>query len=519
MLEQCVVRLTRSRKLVAMAAAAVASFAMLGGASSAPAASFQNQFLQFAHCPVNTPGVELCMVSTVTSGEFHLGSNAVPINKTILLQGGYNPKTHELIGATDGNTLSKTPLMIPGGLLGIELLGNLTEVTATAELAGTVHLNLNNINGAGPLVSLPLKVKLDNPLLGNACYIGSESEPVLLNLTDGTTNPPPPNKPISGKFGTPVIKDEGRVLGATNNTLVDNAFSAPGVNGCAGILSLVVDLAVDVKAGLPAAAGTNTAIMNGSLEQTEARVVKTEQEIPLFGRCTKVEGVKEGGVTVYHGKYSSSNCVTEAVESLQPGKYEWAAGPGPKRKFTGTGLTTAFETVGKNRIACTSSSAEGEYTGLKTETISYSFSGCQNAKAKSECQSAGASPGEIRTSPLAGELGLITDVEPVLPVVGVDLKPASATSLTQFECGGVEESVAGSVIGAVASVDKMSSTMVLKFKATKGVQAPEQFEELPKDTLSTTLTSGAGKSVEASGLSSSLKYTSEEPIEIKARAF
>lgn len=182
--------------------AAAASLAMLGTASSAPAASFQNQFLQFAHCPVNTPGVRLCMVSTVTSGEFHLGSNAVPINKTITLQGGYNPKTQELIGATDGNTLSKTPLQIPGGLLGIELLGNLTEVTATAEVAGTIHLNLNNINGAGTLVSLPLKVKLDNPLLGNACYIGSESEPVLLNLTDGTTNPPPPNKPISGKFGT-----------------------------------------------------------------------------------------------------------------------------------------------------------------------------------------------------------------------------------------------------------------------------------------------------------------------------
>jgi hypothetical protein len=77
--------------------------------------------------------------------------------------------------------------------------------------------------------------------------------------------------------------------------------------------------------------------------------------------------------------------------------------------------------------------------------------------------------------------------------------------------------LSGSVIGAVASVDKMSPTMVLKFKYTKGVQAPEQFEELPKDTLSTTLTSS--KAVEASGLNSSLKYTSEEPIEIKARAF
>jgi hypothetical protein len=519
MIRRLVPRLSAGRRRAQIVVALAVSLATLAGASSALASSYQHAFAPFEHCPVNTPGVSLCLVSTVTSGEFHLGNNTVPINKTILLQGGYNATTHELVAATDGNTLSKTPLVLPGGLLGIELLGNLTEVTVTAELAGTPHLNLNNIGGAGPLVSLPLKVKLDNPLLGNACYIGSDTEQMLLNLTDGTTNPPPPNQPISGKFGTAVIKDEGRVLGATNNTLVDNAFSAPGANGCAGILSLVVDLAVDLKAGLPAAAGTNTAIMNGSLEQTESRIVKTEQEIPLFGRCVKVEGVKEGKVIVYNGKYSSSNCVTEAFESKQPGKYEWSAGPGPNRKFTGTGLTTAFETVGKTRIACTATSSEGEYTGTKTEKVTYTFTGCQNPKTHNECQSAGAGPGEIQTSPLVGELGLITDVEPLLPVVGVDLKPESSSSLTQFECGGLEESVAGSVIGAVASVDKMSPTMALKFKATKGVQAPEAFEELPKDVPSTTLTSGSSKTVEGSGVISSIKYTSEEPIEIKARAF
>jgi len=62
-----------------------------------------------------------------------------------------------------------------------------------AELADPAHLDLKNLGGAGPLVNLPLKVKLDNLLLGNACFIGSSSEPVTLNLTDGTTNPDLPN--------------------------------------------------------------------------------------------------------------------------------------------------------------------------------------------------------------------------------------------------------------------------------------------------------------------------------------
>ncbi len=106
----------RSAYLVSLAL--VALLAMLVGASSAGAMLFQKNFVPFATCPFNNPDVSECVVSTVTSGEFHLGSNTVPINKTITLQGGINRKTHGLEPATDGNTLSKTALTIPGGLLG-----------------------------------------------------------------------------------------------------------------------------------------------------------------------------------------------------------------------------------------------------------------------------------------------------------------------------------------------------------------------------------------------------------------
>jgi hypothetical protein len=46
-----------------------------------------------------------------------------------------------------------------------------------------------------------VKVRLENPFLGSECYVGSNSSPVVLNLTTGTTSPPAPNKPIKGTVG------------------------------------------------------------------------------------------------------------------------------------------------------------------------------------------------------------------------------------------------------------------------------------------------------------------------------
>src|SRR6202035_5935521 len=125
-----------------------------------------------------------------------------------------------------------------------------------------------------------------------------------------------------------------------------------------------------------------------------------------------------------------------------------------------------------------------------TETVTFTFTGCESASGA--CQSSSASTGEIRTSSLVGELGFINDAEPLKPLVGLDLQPASpATSVAKFECGGVEETVAGSVIGSVPVIDKMSSAYTLKFKQAHGLQSPRSFEEMPNDTLATTVGAGA----------------------------
>jgi hypothetical protein len=268
---------TRQRRLLAGTTLAALVLG-LGTASSALAVTkLQEEFIPFADCPVETAAV--CLIAHTTGGEFKINHKTVPIEKTITLQGGLPTESYAaqpLLAALDGNTLSKTPLTVPGGLVGILNLGG--EVTATAEIAGPVSgiqvSKLALVTQSGTAVTLPIKVKLDNPVLGPECYIGSDAEPIVLHLTTGTTSPPPPNTPIKGARGTLEGKGKGRIVGITGNSLVDNSYSVPGATGCGGALAPIIDLAVDLQVGLPAPAGTNTAIMNGGLEETTSFWVK-----------------------------------------------------------------------------------------------------------------------------------------------------------------------------------------------------------------------------------------------------
>ncbi len=194
------------------------------------------EFEPFADCPVAVKHVFQCVVATTTSGEFVLANKTVPITKPIVLQGGIIEGTHVLVPAADGNTLSRTPLTVPGGLTGIEGLPLGGEVVAVTELAGPVELFEQNLTGLGPAVKLPVKVKLENPILGENCYVGSDTEPILLQLTTGTTKPPPPAKPISGNPGTASLNPALTIITISGTSLVDNTFAAPAVSGCGGVL-------------------------------------------------------------------------------------------------------------------------------------------------------------------------------------------------------------------------------------------------------------------------------------------
>lgn len=294
-------------RALALLAGLIASLVM---AASALAVEPTGDFAVFKQCPRFTSGVNFCVFGQIKSGEVTLGKQTVPIKNTITLQGGYERNetgtsvTERFVGALNGDTLSKTPQPVPGGLLGLincnEIKGegllekaaraackavfenSVTGVNATTELAkpaSSIGISTDNlINEEGVALSLPVKVHLENPFLGSECYIGSSGSPVTFSLTTGTTAPPLPNKPIKGKLGNLEFLDEFELIEITNNTLVDNAFSAPGASGCGGIFGFLINPIINAKLGLPSTAGHNAAIQNGTQKLATAEtVIKSEK--------------------------------------------------------------------------------------------------------------------------------------------------------------------------------------------------------------------------------------------------
>ncbi len=474
----------RAYKLAATLA--IAALASLGVAAPAMA-GLRGDLERFANCPYNTYGVSKCVYGVTTSGEFILGKGAVPVTNPVTLQGGING-SGEFIAPTTGTILSKTPEPVPGGLAGISLLGNFNEVNAIAELAGTAKLT--------NAVYLPLKTRLENPALGENCYIGTDEEPVSLVMTYGP----------DAEF---TYKDHQITI--ITGTLEDESFAAPGASGCTA-LPPVGDLAVNEKEGLPAASG-NSAKMFGSTEEVSRRVVKEVLPLPEFGRCVKQTPKGSGKNAVYTGGYTTSSCTTLSVTN--EGKYEWLAGAGSGNTFSSSGGAATLQTVGGTIVKCSASSGSGTYTGAKDETGTVTLTGCASGpkSAPVACQSSGASAGEIRSGSLEGGIDFIKENEEgVKPVVGLDLKGTSGGDLLSFECGGAATTVSGSVIVPITSVDKMSSAFQLSAKETSGNQSVEAFEEGSKDTLG--FASGGGE--EAGGLTARATDRNAEALEIKA---
>jgi hypothetical protein len=227
---------------------------------------------KFAGCPSpeEFPGIEACFVSTITGGHFQMGNKDVPISKPIKLSGGGTPSGFIVANSKGG--LEKVKQPVPGGIIGLTGLDWLVDflsldglkLYATTELVGQPGNPFN----LEPF-ALPIRVHLENPVLGNNCFIGSPASPIALNLTPGKTSPPPPNKSIKGQF--PVISD-GALPGTLlfdNAIFVDNSFAAPKTNGCElnlGLIHIGIDTLVSSVSGLPAPAGTNETIQNVDTE-------------------------------------------------------------------------------------------------------------------------------------------------------------------------------------------------------------------------------------------------------------
>ena len=260
------------RLFLAAALAAV----MLVPASQASAASHNptGEFAQFGECPLSNPAVQVCIYSESDGGFFTVGTQTVPLENPVILQGGAE-EDGTFVAAENGETLSKTPQPVP-----IEILG--TNVTATVELAApasSIELDpFNLLTETGTALSLPVKIKLSNVFLGHHCYVGSNFDPIVIDFTSGETSPPPPNEPIHGSAGTPEVNEAGTLLTLSGGSLVNNSFAAPKAHGCGGLLSLFINPLVNSILGLPAAAGTNTAVLEGKIQTAIAAAVVASEE-------------------------------------------------------------------------------------------------------------------------------------------------------------------------------------------------------------------------------------------------
>jgi len=255
--------------LIAVAAVAVMAPAALA-ATPAPG------FGQFANCPspAENPAVAGCFTATVKGGHFQMGSKDVPITNPMTISGG-TLSDGTVVKGPVGPILTPVKQKVPGGVVGLTGLTWLLEILgsealtlyAVTETAGTITIS--------ETLNMPVKVHLINSTLGNNCYVGSTSSPIKLALTFGTTNPPPPNVPITGT--APEFSFENGIVKAKNGVLVDNSFSAPGASGCVltlfGFIPISINGLVNTQSGLPAPAGTNETKQVVDQEVTDPHLV------------------------------------------------------------------------------------------------------------------------------------------------------------------------------------------------------------------------------------------------------
>ncbi len=284
------------RSLVALTL--VAAAALLGSLVTATAA-VTGARSQFKLCPVTftNPDVQasglICAHSETAGGSIKLGNSKVPIaaNPDTVDLGAYRPLSQTaspdqlaIVTPTSGDVFGGPAQTVPGGLLGLmcpssipvvsaicaEVTANpsLGGVTASLQLAapatpGTVLDPTSNTYWFDPLASLgidklavlrvPVKVQLNNTLLGSSCYIGSDTDPIVLSLKRLRS----PHETITGH-------DQGKVIVVAGVRIGDSTFAVPGSNGC-GPLGLA-DTAINLKVGLPSASGTNSAVINSNAE-------------------------------------------------------------------------------------------------------------------------------------------------------------------------------------------------------------------------------------------------------------
>ena len=265
--------------------------AALALALPAQGATLSGAWAPFTRCPVDQPAMvtapasgfgTACVASDSPSGTFRIGKTSVTTGETNLQFGvsGQDPAdpTHGLVvPVPNRGSLVAAPAKVPGGLLGLicpsgnDLVANLcnsigdstpNKVVASVELAGEPsEFNASGALSTGiPVVRLPVKVHLQNPLLGAKCYIGSDANPIVLR-PETTAVGHASGAPFGGGFS-------GFILTVAGGTLGDASFAVPKASGCGGALSLLINPLVNAKEKLPSPSGQNAVVLDNATAST-----------------------------------------------------------------------------------------------------------------------------------------------------------------------------------------------------------------------------------------------------------
>jgi hypothetical protein len=255
-----------------VAALGVVSLLVAVTPGPASAATLPPSLAKFANCPVDNPAVTLCLFSKTSSTTFQIGSTTVSTTSPSKISLGLIQTDSGFTTVLPDNgtqALTSPAIPLPGGLIGIPGApdGGVLQVNVTPQLVGLPIVNLIGLlTQTGPGLTLPIDVQVSNTLinlLGSNCSIADAANPITLNLTTGTTSPPPPNTPITGSLGTLSSHSNG-VTKISGMSLVYNC----GTDGS-------LDEILDLDKSLPSAAGTNAAILSGKSFTAPASLIRS----------------------------------------------------------------------------------------------------------------------------------------------------------------------------------------------------------------------------------------------------
>jgi hypothetical protein len=314
---------------------------------------------------------------------------------------------------------------------------------------------------------------------------------------------------------TSVVPNTGSTEGGSSVTITGTSFlEVSAVEfGSAAATSYTVESPTKIKATAPAGTGIVNIRVTTAFGQSKivAADTFTYTTAPEFGRCLKV--------TAGTGGYGSSTCTTTGGTKT----YEWYPAFGGSKPLVKKHFSLKSKELPEVKLAaatgepitCKAEIGGGEINGPQSVTgVTMTFTTCHRGTLGT-CTTAGAlNEGEVSTVSLNGKLGVVkvSTEGPVKNKLGLDLEPASGTTVAEFSCGGITAVWTGSVIVEVKA-NAMFASMTETYTGSKGVQKPAKFEGGLEDQPFLSIN---GEAAKKAALIFTNILTPEEKIEINS---